>query len=146
MDYKFFDNVLQKHGLTDEPAFKDAWVTIAPLPPLDVRGHLLGLYYADSDATYDVEPGTIWLPPDADEETQLHELGHRFGHYHWNDLSEGFAEQYRRSRGNDVVPRSPGSSVPSRLEIPEEDHTGRNVAIAIGVIAVSIVALSTIKR
>jgi hypothetical protein len=137
MNYDFFDTILRKHNLHEEPAFDDVLVQIAPLPS-EYR-QTLGLYYPDADPLTRVAPGTIWVPPDANEETVLHELGHRFGHYHNDNLSEGFAEQFRIERHFQPISRKPSMLV-------TEDHTTRNILIAVGVIAVSITALSQLRR
>ncbi|GAJ11682.1 unnamed protein product, partial [marine sediment metagenome] len=39
---------------------------------------------------------TIVLPPDALEGALFHELGHRHGHYYYDDLSEKYAENFRK--------------------------------------------------
>ncbi len=135
MDYNYFDSILNKHGLQSEPAFKDVLVEISPLPS-DYQ-NVLGLYYPDADPAAQVEPGTIWVPSDADEETTLHELGHRVGHFYKNDLSEEFAERYRK--GYRKIARAP-----AQLSQPE-DHTARNVLIAAGLIAVSIAVLTRVN-
>lgn len=124
MDYNYFDNLINKHGFDKEPAFDNVLVEIAPLPP--INGRPLGLYYPDPDHSLKVKSGTIWIPPDADEDTVLHELGHRYHHYYHNDLSENRAEEFRLSH-------RPAPRAPSRLE--EEDHTGRNIVIGLGVLA-----------
>jgi hypothetical protein len=131
LDYGYFDKLIQKHGWENEPAFDKVLLEIAPLPPMP--GHPLGLYYPDPDHTLKVQPGTIWVPPESDEETSLHELGHRYGHYYYGDLSEEFAENFRKAH-------SPAGYS------PDEDHTLRNIGIAIGVIAVSIIALSASRK
>ena len=136
MDFDYFDKILRKHRLDQEPAFEKVLVEIAPLPPM--KGNPLGLYYPDPDKALNVASGTIWVPPDADEETVLHELGHRYYDYYARDLSEAKAESYRLAHPPRLVVRR----APARLE---EDHTVRNVLIAIGVVAVSIIALNKIK-
>ena len=127
MNYEYFDEILRAHGIQDEPAFDKVLVEIAPLPAQ--YRDTLGLYYPDPDHAVQVEPGTIWIPPNADEETVLHELGHRRGHFYHNDLSEKTAEAYRLSH----PPR-----LPARLEAVPENNTVRNLLIAAGLIAVSI--------
>jgi hypothetical protein len=94
------------------------------------------LYYSDSDPRLNVAPGTIWVPPEADEETVLHELGHRYYHFHNNDLSEEAAERYRKTY-------SPFHREPAHLD--GEEHTMRNILIA-GVAAVSIAILIRSKK
>jgi len=43
-----------------------------------------------------VSEGTVILPPDATQGAALHELGHRHAHYHYDDLSERAAENFRK--------------------------------------------------
>lgn|SRR5487761_2006984 len=86
MDFTEVDQILARHGLTQEPAFDKVSIDIRPIP--DMNGCPLGLYYPDS--------ATIVIPPDGYESVLLHELGHRYGHYYYDNLSEPFAEDYRR--------------------------------------------------
>jgi len=85
MDFPEIDQILLRHGLAQEVAFDQVGIDIRPIP--DMNGCPLGLYYPDE--------GTIVIPPDGYESVLLHELGHRYGHYYYNDLSEPFAEDYR---------------------------------------------------
>jgi len=93
MDYDAFDKLLNKKGLNSEPAFENVLVQISPLPRM--QGNPLGLYYSEEDPMLNVKPGTIWIPPESDDQTALHELGHRYYHFHAGDLSEESAEFYR---------------------------------------------------
>jgi len=86
MDFDEVDRILSRHGLTQEPAFDQVGIDIRQIP--DMNGCPLGLYYPDS--------GNIVIPPDGYESVLLHELGHRHGHYYYNNLSEPYAEDYRR--------------------------------------------------
>lgn len=86
MEYQMIDSVLAKKSLATDPAFDDLVISIKPIPSFN--GCPLGLYYPDT--------GTIVLPPDALEPALLHELGHRHGHYYYGDLSEGYAEDFRK--------------------------------------------------
>lgn len=86
MDFHEVDEILFRHGLDQEPAFDKVGIAIRPIPNMD--GCPLGLYYPGN--------GTIVIPPDGYESVLLHELGHRYGHYYYNNLSEPFAEDYRR--------------------------------------------------
>jgi hypothetical protein len=86
MNYQQVDQIINSHGFANEPAFRDVTVSIAPIPNMD--GCPLGLYYPGS--------GTIVVPPDAYPAVLEHELGHRYGHYHYNNLSEAFAESFRQ--------------------------------------------------
>jgi len=95
MDFQEVDQILARHGLSQEPAFDKVSIDIRPIP--DMNGCPLGLYYPDS--------ATIVIPPDGYESVLLHELGHRYGHYYYDNLSEVFAEDYRRryQRGNALM-------------------------------------------
>ena len=86
MDFDEVDQILIRHGLDQEPAFDQVGIEIRPIP--DMNGCPLGLYYPDS--------GNIVIPPDGYEGVLLHELGHRHGHYYYDNLSEPYAEDYRR--------------------------------------------------
>ena len=86
MDYQVVDQIINSHGFRNEPAFRDVYVEVAPIPNMD--GCPLGLYYPGS--------GLIVVPPDAYPSVVLHELGHRYGHYHYNNLSEQYAESFRQ--------------------------------------------------
>ncbi len=85
MDARTIDRVMYGKGLAADPAFQALTIIIEPIPCFN--GCPLGLYYHDTR--------TIVVPPDADESTLLHELGHRYGDYHYQDLSEEFAECFR---------------------------------------------------
>jgi hypothetical protein len=85
MDYKDIGAIMSSHGFAAEPAFRDVYIEIAPMPDMD--GCPLGLYYPGS--------GLIHIPPDAYGPVVYHELGHRYGHYHYNNLSEQYAEGFR---------------------------------------------------
>jgi len=97
MDFKQLDSILERHGIQHDPAFDNLKVAIAPLPYPYNDGQTLGLYYPDADRALGIEGGTTIFPPDCDEDTVLHEFGHRKGHVLTGDLSEQAAEQYRIS-------------------------------------------------
>ncbi len=86
MDYSAVGAIMSAKGITSEPAWRDLNVLVAPTPNMD--GCPLGLYFPDFKL--------VQVPPDASEAVLLHELGHRYGHFHFQDLSERFAEQYRK--------------------------------------------------
>ena len=86
MDYSAIDSILSKKSLSDDPAFDALTISVEPTP--DFNGCPLGLYYPDS--------ATIIIPSDGQEGTLLHELGHRHGHYYYGDLSEDYAEYFRK--------------------------------------------------
>lgn len=86
MDYGEIDLILSKKSLSSDPAFDALTIAIEPTPNLN--GCPLGLYYPDT--------ATIIIPSGAQEGTLLHELGHRHGHYYYGDLSEDYAEYFRK--------------------------------------------------
>lgn len=86
MDYEDVDRIINEHGFGAEPAFRDVTVAVRPIPDMD--GCPLGLYYPAS--------GTIIVPPDGYPSVLLHELGHRYGHFHFGNLSEQYAESFRK--------------------------------------------------
>lgn len=86
MNFREIDQILAAKGLLNDPAFQNLHFLIEEIPCSD--GCPLGLYYPDTS--------TIILPPDATEAVLLHELGHRHGCYYYNDLSERYAEDFRK--------------------------------------------------
>ena len=99
MDYMAIDTIMAAKGLATNPAF-DA-TTIALEPILSTNSCPLGLYFPVQEWSSHVQrtvPGnTIVLPPDATEGALLHELGHRHGEFYYGDLSERYAEDFRRA-------------------------------------------------
>lgn len=90
MDYQTIDRIINKHGFASEPAFKDLTVSLNHIyQPEPKKYCILGLYYP--------EYGMNVIPPDAAEATVLHELGHRYCHYYYDDLSEESAESFRKT-------------------------------------------------
>lgn len=86
MDYKEVDQIINSHGFASEPAFTNVNVAVRPIT--SYGSCVLGLYYPDTSL--------IIIPPDGLESTMLHELGHRFNHYYYDDLSEPAAEDFRK--------------------------------------------------
>lgn len=86
MDYPTIQQIILSKSLATDPAFDALRIGIEAIPP--TNGCPLGLY--------DPDIRTIIIPPDAQEATLLHELGHRHGHYYYNDLSEAYAEYFRK--------------------------------------------------
>lgn len=86
MDYPTIDRLMAAKSLASNPAFEDLYISIQPMPNLN--GCPLGLYYPDRSM--------IALPSDATQGALFHELGHRHGHYYYDDLSEAYAESFRR--------------------------------------------------
>lgn len=87
MNYEDIDRLMTTKNLMSDPAFGDELIiAIEPTPNMD--GCPLGLYYPDT--------ATVILPPDATQGALFHELGHRHGHYYYDDLSERYAESFRK--------------------------------------------------
>lgn len=87
MDYSDIEQIMLEKGISNDPAFDDR-LTIGIESMPNMNGCPLGLYYPDT--------ATIVLPYDGVEAAVLHELGHRHGHYYYNNLSENYAESYRK--------------------------------------------------
>jgi len=98
MDFSDVQRIMVTKGFAADPAFENVRIGIEPIQCYN--GCPLGLYFPDAEWSpyvQDVVPGgTIVIPPNATEATLLHELGHRHGHYYYNDLSEAYAEYFRR--------------------------------------------------
>ena len=109
MDFQMFQDILDQHGLSTDPCIEDPnfLVRIGQLPP-EYRDKALGLYYADDQR--------MWVPPDCNEATVLHELGHRIGHCQGNDISEPFAEAFRLNMQRKAAPAM--RSKPARQSAP----------------------------
>lgn len=86
MNYTEIDSIMARRSLTTDPAFDDLVISIESIPCFN--GCPLGLYYPDTK--------TVVMPPDGLESALLHELGHRHGHYYYDDLSERYAEYFRK--------------------------------------------------
>ncbi len=87
MDYLHIATVMDNLGLIQEPAFKDVQFFIGPMPKLD--GCPLGLFWPDNRE--------VNIPVEANDVVLLHEMGHAYGQYYFNDLSEPYAERWRRA-------------------------------------------------
>lgn len=99
MLYKDIDRFMKETGLAKDPAFENLNFLTEPIPKIQNKT-ILGLYFPEGEQAgrqfgY-LPPSTIILPPDADEETLKHELGHRHGHFYYNDIGEPYAENYRK--------------------------------------------------
>lgn len=101
MDFAQVDRFMKQADLAAEPAFDLLHFLIEPIPS-DEQKRILGLYFPEGETEGKgfgyLPPSTIILPPDGDEGTLLHELGHRHGHYYYNNLTETYAENYRRAQ------------------------------------------------
>ena len=100
MDYNVVDSFMKQYNLDREPAFDFLHFLDEDIPPQQNR-RILGLYYPIGDHASTgfgyLPPSTIILPPDATIDTLLHELGHRYGDFYYDDISEEFAERYRKN-------------------------------------------------
>lgn len=85
MDYGVVDRVMRHKGFNSDPAFNNVAIAIEPTP--DLNGCPLGVY--------DPNRGLIIIPADGTEAVLLHELGHRHGHFYYDNLSEKYAEGFR---------------------------------------------------
>ncbi len=105
MEFTDIDRFMRENGLADEPAFDQLNFLTETIPPQGKK-IILGLYFPEGERPHTpfgpLPPSTIILPPDANVDTLLHELGHRYGDYHYNDISEEFAENYRKHHSREV--------------------------------------------
>lgn len=117
MDYTTIDAAMASKGLLNETAFRDVYIAIQPIPCMN--GCPLGLYYPDE--------ALIVLPPDGTKAALFHELGHRYGDYHYHDLSERFAEAFREKyQGTALLYMgSDFKRLPSFGKLFEEGQRGR---------------------
>jgi hypothetical protein len=95
MDFETVQRTLDKYELSNDPAIIDdrLRIRIGQLPP-EYQKQALGLYY--HDAPDNPSLSRIWVPQDASVETLKHEIGHRIGDYYYGDMSEPFAENFRK--------------------------------------------------
>jgi len=124
MDYREIDQAMRSKSLAADPAFSDLHFLVESIPCFN--GCPLGLYYPDT--------ATIILPPDGTIAALMHELGHRHGHYYYGDLSEQYAENYRKAyQGGKVLLYSGNrvSSFPSFAALFNEGEKGI-VEVALG--------------
>lgn len=112
MDFPEIDQFMKKTGLEAEPAFDYLHFLTEPITSSENK-RILGLYFPDGEKEKEglgyLPPSTIILPPDATAGTLLHELGHRYGHYYYNNLTEEFAENYRKAQEHRLAPIYAGS-------------------------------------
>jgi hypothetical protein len=110
MDYQAIDTFMKKNGLDKDPAFENLHFLNEPIPSAKNRT-ILGLYFPEGSEPHHeygfLPPSTIVLPEDADTSTLLHELGHRHGHFYHNDISEPYAEEYRKLHEGQMKIREP---------------------------------------
>ncbi len=132
MNYDAIDQFMKKTGLASEPAFDYLHFMTETIPSSENK-LILGLYYPIGDQEQDgfgyLPPSTIILPPDSSEGTLLHELGHRFGHFYYNNLSEQFAENYRKEQEKRLAPVFAGSFARSK-EGPMKSLASQNSVCA----------------
>lgn len=106
MDYAAVRQIISAHGLDSEPAFQNLFIAVQPVQCEDGVCPL-GLYYPDLRLV--VVPPTQSV--DIGESVLLHELGHRHGHFYYNNLTEGYAESYRMKHQNGVATMYSGNNV-----------------------------------
>jgi len=98
MNYKQIDQIMAVYGFMYDPAFDNVKIGIEPIKCYN--GCPLGLYFPSEEWNQGVGAivpgGTIIIPLEGSEDTLLHELGHRHGHYYYDDLSERYAENFRQ--------------------------------------------------
>src|SRR3990172_1508786 len=99
---------MKDNGLDKDPAFDFLHFVDEPIPQHSNSRTILGLYYPDHARDYYgyIPPSTIHLPPDASTSTLWHELGHRHGHFYYNDMSEKYAEAFRKAHDQEAALRS----------------------------------------
>jgi hypothetical protein len=85
MDFVEVDRIIKSHGFDSEPAFTNVYVSVSDIPQ---EMNALGLYYPNEQL--------IVIPPNGEESVFIHELGHRYGHFYFNNLTEEFAEEFRK--------------------------------------------------
>ena len=92
------ENIVRSRGMENEQAFKDITFYVEPLPCLNGNGACpIGLYL--------YKENKIFVSPGFSDGTVLHELGHRYGHYYYNDLSESYAESFRKGQMVYLLPQ-----------------------------------------
>ncbi|MBA7537520.1 hypothetical protein ES705_29789 [subsurface metagenome] len=118
MDYQMIDSIMARRNLSTDPAFDNLVISIEPVPSFN--GCPLGLYYPDKR--------TIVMPPDGLESALLHELGHRHGHYYYDDISEKYAEYFRKiyqPKGRALLYRGNHFERLSKFEVLFEELKGK---------------------
>ncbi|MBA7499312.1 hypothetical protein ES704_02052 [subsurface metagenome] len=124
MDYQMIDSVMARKSLSTDPAFDDLVISIERIPSFN--GCPLGLYYPDR--------ATVVMPPDGLESALLHELGHRHGHYYYDDISEKYAEYFRKiyqPKGRALLYRGNHFERLSKFEVLFEEGERGAVEIAL---------------
>jgi len=103
MTYSDIRDIMLDKGLAADPAFRKVNFAIvdSQLPCLE-EGCPLGLYFPEQEFIKEiglVPERTIVLPYDCSEGVLLHELGHHWGNWYKHNLTENFAEDFRRKYG-----------------------------------------------
>ena len=103
MTYDDIRTIMLSKGLASDPAFRQVNFAIVDkqLPCLE-EGCPLGLYFPDREyikGLGTVPARTIVIPYDCSEGVLIHELGHHWGNVYKHNLTEQFAEDYRRKYG-----------------------------------------------
>ena len=115
-----------------DPAFADVTINIEPIPCFP-NGCPLGLYYPDI--------ATIVVPPEASNAVLLHELGHRHGHYYYNNLSEHYAEGFRQSHQGSRVAMYMGEDV-----VSQSSSTISAAMLSSSILALAIIVAASTRR
>jgi hypothetical protein len=94
MNYTDIFRIMKETGLEQDPAFTRVNFLIQPIPMMD--GCPLGLYVP--------ERKDIILPPEFIPAAAYHEIGHAYGDYHDHNISEQYAEAFRKKyMGNNAA-------------------------------------------
>jgi hypothetical protein len=100
MDYRQIDSIMQKCHINNDPAFEKLNIAISDIPDEFRDGYVLGLYYPDAmiqtlgGVKISVPSRTAVIPPYANEDTLLHELGHAHHDFYRGDISEPSANKF----------------------------------------------------
>ncbi len=102
MNYTDIFRIMKATGMERDPAFTRVNFLIQPIPMMD--GCPLGLYVP--------ERKDIILPPEFLPAAAYHEIGHAYGDYHDHNLSEQYAEAFRKKYMGDNGAVYVGSNFP----------------------------------
>lgn len=104
-DYERILSAIRSLGMAKEPALVGTAFSVEDISCENSKCPL-GLY--------DPNTNTITIPPGFYDSVLVHEIGHRFGHYYYNDLSEAFAERFRMEHTPGAVLVAAGSAAEFR--------------------------------
>jgi len=95
VDYPSVQRILDARGISQDPAYEDVIVQIAPIDP-DERGRVpLGLYFPRKRLIV-LPPALATTPNSLGEAVLLHEFGHRHGDFYYKNTSEQYAQDYQQ--------------------------------------------------